>query len=1216
MLRQKGRASRRTTTATATVKPPPPPAAGDRAAAAGASPPPSAPAAARGGMRASFLDPPVLVSPFEWRGDAVEISEGADLGGDGGGGARSFGARKVSAAGAAPAPPLPPGSSRWSAADRALWMKSFAGAVPPPCASEPLAEDGEGAAPPLQQQQAAGGPLMEEDEPQPPAVPRPPSPPPPPPEAPRALILYGSQLGTGEEIARRLQSEAAARGVAADVRSMAEARWGDLGAARTPVVVAVASSTGDGEPPDNAAYFSRQLRKAAAAAAAAASSTAALGGGGGGAGDDGAAGAALKFAGVRVALLGLGDSSYARFMAAPRAVRALLLELGAAEFYAAGEADAAAVGGGAEGQEAVVEAWCEGLWAPLRAALAAAAEERAAAHAAVVAEAERQQREWDEAQQPQQEEQPEELEREAEQQSQEAQPAGETQQQEQEHQEQDEHDQQPAAAAEEDAEEQQPSDSAATGVAAAALGGDGSAPAADDAAADSPHSEPQQEEEEEEEDQQQPEKPAAADGADEQREAAPAAADEAVAELLDELVGEAAVEQPPLAEDEAAAAVPEVLDDSGRSSEQRAEPGAAAPAPAEPEAPAQPEPPREPEGIPPLAPPRAVLDFAVPPAAAQRVREAEAALPSAEQRDYRDPAGYYSAEEPFWARVAAARPLAAPGGGAAAAPRAVAHCELDVEGSGLRWAPGDAVGVVPENDPAVVAALLQRLGADGDAVFTVRAPGAPAAAAGGAGGGDAAGGGSADAAGVAAGGSNGSGSSSTTPTRALPARISSSLAGSIMRGASAHSEDPAGGAAGGAGRGGVGGAGQQQQADAAAHPLPHIPSPCSLRHAFARCVDISGLPSRPLLRLLAEHCANDADKKQLLLLSSRTGREAFARDVAAAGLALLDLLERFPSCVPPPAALLDALPPLAPRLFSVSCDAAGGSSGGGGDGGSGGGPRRLEFAVAASARATGAAGVASGWLLRALAPWLEAAGGRDGAAAERQQPKAEVWVPIFLRPAANFSLPRDPAVPVVLIAAPGPASAAPFRAFVQRRAAELRAAGGGGAVDDPPASPPHSARGGGPRDEARPLSRRAGVGEVFVYAGCGGSGGSEGQQAEDGLIYAADFEAARAAGAVAKLAVARPQPPADADGGSSGMAASGGGVAELLRADATALAALVSRRAARVCVCCETAAAARGVQSALVAALASVGALGEAGAEAELRAMAQRGLYAREVWGA
>ena len=48
------------------------------------------------------------------------------------------------------------------------------------------------------------------------------------------------------------------------------------------------------------------------------------------------------------------------------------------------------------------------------------------------------------------------------------------------------------------------------------------------------------------------------------------------------------------------------------------------------------------------------------------------------------------------------------------------HVELSLEGSGLDYRPGDVLGVVPRNDPALVEALLERTGLSADAPVTVK----------------------------------------------------------------------------------------------------------------------------------------------------------------------------------------------------------------------------------------------------------------------------------------------------------------------------------------------------------------------------------------------------------------------------------------------------------------------------------------------------------------
>ncbi|MDQ0247515.1 sulfite reductase (NADPH) flavoprotein alpha-component [Bacillus fengqiuensis] len=47
------------------------------------------------------------------------------------------------------------------------------------------------------------------------------------------------------------------------------------------------------------------------------------------------------------------------------------------------------------------------------------------------------------------------------------------------------------------------------------------------------------------------------------------------------------------------------------------------------------------------------------------------------------------------------------------------HIELSLQGSGLSYVPGDALGVIPSNDPELVASLINEMGWDEEAVVTV-----------------------------------------------------------------------------------------------------------------------------------------------------------------------------------------------------------------------------------------------------------------------------------------------------------------------------------------------------------------------------------------------------------------------------------------------------------------------------------------------------------------
>lgn len=103
--------------------------------------------------------------------------------------------------------------------------------------------------------------------------------------------------------------------------------------------------------------------------------------------------------------------------------------------------------------------------------------------------------------------------------------------------------------------------------------------------------------------------------------------------------------------------------------------------------------------------------------------------------------------------------------------------------------------------------------------------------------------------------------------------------------------------------------------------LPHLRCPSTVKGALKRGCDINTVPKKSLLRILAEQCTDPKDKDALLLLSSNSpqGKEAYTAHILQARPSLLDLLNTHPSCTPTLDALLDALPPLQARMYSVAC---------------------------------------------------------------------------------------------------------------------------------------------------------------------------------------------------------------------------------------------------------------------------------------------------------
>ncbi|MEM7277152.1 MAG: assimilatory sulfite reductase (NADPH) flavoprotein subunit [Pseudomonadota bacterium] len=127
--------------------------------------------------------------------------------------------------------------------------------------------------------------------------------------AARLKVLYGSQTGTGEQIARQLAETARADSLPLDVQSLADFRVRDLG--KQTHVLFVLSTHGEGEPPDDAEDLIDWLMSERAP----------------------------RLEKLNFAVLALGDSSYAQFCETGRQVDERLKELGAKQLFARVDCD-------------------------------------------------------------------------------------------------------------------------------------------------------------------------------------------------------------------------------------------------------------------------------------------------------------------------------------------------------------------------------------------------------------------------------------------------------------------------------------------------------------------------------------------------------------------------------------------------------------------------------------------------------------------------------------------------------------------------------------------------------------------------------------------------------------------------------------------------------------------------------------------------------------
>eukprot|EP00040_Diaphanoeca_grandis_P036139 m.229289 g.229289 ORF g.229289 m.229289 type:complete len:700 (-) comp33557_c6_seq1:881-2980(-) len=182
------------------------------------------------------------------------------------------------------------------------------------------------------------------------------------------------------------------------------------------------------------------------------------------------------------------------------------------------------------------------------------------------------------------------------------------------------------------------------------------------------------------------------------------------------------------------------------------------------------------------------------------------------------------------------------------------------------------------------------------------------------------------------------------------------------------------------------------------HPFP---CPCSYRTALLHYVDITSVPKMHLVHQLAEYTDDAKVKAHLELMTSKQGKAEYAEWVLHDQRTLMQILTEYPSLQPPMDLLLEMLPRLQPRYYSISSS-----------------PKLHRNSIHITAvlvsykNRTGyqAEGVCTG-LLASL--------------------NVGDTVPIFTR-TSTFRLPLKSSSPIVMI---GPGTGlAPFRGFIQDRA--------------------------------------------------------------------------------------------------------------------------------------------------------------------------------------
>lgn len=98
---------------------------------------------------------------------------------------------------------------------------------------------------------------------------------------------------------------------------------------------------------------------------------------------------------------------------------------------------------------------------------------------------------------------------------------------------------------------------------------------------------------------------------------------------------------------------------------------------------------------------------------------------------------------------------------------------------------------------------------------------------------------------------------------------------------------------------------------------PLFPTPCTVRRAFTRYVDLCGIPKKRVLKKLVAYTGKGEERQQLLHLTTVEGAEEYSALVDQR-LTVLTLLQRFTSIEIPLLDFLLVMPSLLPREYTIS----------------------------------------------------------------------------------------------------------------------------------------------------------------------------------------------------------------------------------------------------------------------------------------------------------
>ena len=98
-----------------------------------------------------------------------------------------------------------------------------------------------------------------------------------------------------------------------------------------------------------------------------------------------------------------------------------------------------------------------------------------------------------------------------------------------------------------------------------------------------------------------------------------------------------------------------------------------------------------------------------------------------------------------------------------------------------------------------------------------------------------------------------------------------------------------------------------------------FPTPCTVRECLARYCDLTMAPRRSELKVLANYARDPTDKKALLRMASKEGKQEYKEKVVDAHIGILEIITQFCKSIEMPLEhFIDVCPRLLPRYYTIS----------------------------------------------------------------------------------------------------------------------------------------------------------------------------------------------------------------------------------------------------------------------------------------------------------